>query len=495
MPDRVRVSLQPLGRVIEVDPGTPLRDVLVPAGVEFPCGGHGRCKGCRVRVIDGELPPAEDERRILSPDEIAAGWRLACRSRVTAGVTLEIAQWEMQILGDESRFDFTPSEGFGVAVDLGTTTLVAQLLDLETGKVAAVETALNPQTAYGSDIMSRVEMACRAEGARTLRETIRSGILGLLAALDPPPLRRVKIAGNTVMHHLFCGFDVAPLAAAPFEPEHLGAVLFHSYHLGWDLPGAPAIEFLPCAGGFVGSDVVAGIVAMRIHEAEELTGLIDLGTNGEIVFGNRERIVCASTAAGPAFEGGRIGMGMRASNGAIASVELMDGRLDCQVVGGGAPRGICGSGLVDAVACGLETGAVAASGRLAGGGPFPIEDPVALTQRDIRELQMAKGAIAAGVRIVLDRLGASLDDVAIVHLAGAFGNYINRESARRIGLLDFPLDRIHPAGNTSLLGTKLALFGTPFEPVLGRVEHISLASHPSFQDIFVDSMPFPALLP
>jgi uncharacterized 2Fe-2S/4Fe-4S cluster protein (DUF4445 family) len=240
----------------------------------------------------------------------------------------------------------------------------------------------------------------------------------------------------------------------------------------------------------VGSDVVGGMVAMRIHESQALTGLIDLGTNGEIVFGNRERIVCASTAAGPAFEGGRIGMGMRASAGAIAAVELVDGRFDCQVLGGVAPRGICGSGLVDAVAAALDTGSIAASGRLPNGGPLALAPPVVLTQRDIRELQMAKGAIAAGVRIVLERLAASQEDVEVVHLAGAFGNYINRSSARRIGLLDFPLEKIHPAGNTALLGAKLALFGTRFETMLPRVEHISLASHPRFQDIFVESMPF-----
>jgi uncharacterized 2Fe-2S/4Fe-4S cluster protein (DUF4445 family) len=296
------------------------------------------------------------------------------------------------------------------------------------------------------------------------------------------------------MHHLFCGIDLEPLSHVPFETVRDGLETLRAAELGWEAPGDPEVQFLPCLGGFVGSDILAGVLATRLHDSRELIGLIDLGTNGEIVFGTRDRIVCASTAAGPAFEGGRISMGMQAAAGAISEVSVVEGRLQCRVLGGVAPRGVCGSGLVDAVAAGLELGLITPTGRLADGA-FVVCPPVVLTQADVRELQLAKGAIAAGVRIVLDRLGASAGDVTRLYLAGAFGNYINRASARRIGLIDFPLEKVEPAGNTALLGAKLALFGTPFAHIRARVEHLSLAADRRFQEIYVEEMSFPASAP
>jgi uncharacterized 2Fe-2S/4Fe-4S cluster protein (DUF4445 family) len=499
MTDLVRIELKPLGKTLEVKRGTPLQDVLFVYGVEFPCGGRGRCRGCRVKVLEGDLEATSEQHAILTPQEIREGWRLACRSRATGNLTLEIAQWETAILADQTAFEFTPREGLGIAVDLGTTTLVAQLLDLRTGHVLGVRTALNPQVAYGSDVMSRVERGLTAEGLAGLRDAIRRGI-GVLAAKllagarsEQGPLRQIVVVGNTVMHHLFCGIDPEPLAHYPFEPVRDGLEVFPASALGWRLPADPPVEFLPCLGGFVGSDILAGILATKMHESEALVGLIDLGTNGEIVFGNRERMICASTAAGPAFEGGRISAGMRAATGAITEVSIVDGALECHVLGHVAPRGICGSGLVDAVAAGLDLGVIRNTGRLANGAKeFPLMAPVALTQADIRELQLAKAAIAAGIRIVLKKWGAKPDEVRTVYLAGAFGNYVNRASARRIGLIDFPDERLHPAGNTALLGAKMALFGgDDFASIRRRTEHISLAADPEFQDTYVGEMLFP----
>jgi uncharacterized 2Fe-2S/4Fe-4S cluster protein (DUF4445 family) len=287
------------------------------------------------------------------------------------------------------------------------------------------------------------------------------------------------------MHHLFCDVDVRPLAAVPFEPRDDGAKSMGAAELGWDLPAATEVRFLGCLGGFVGSDIRAGILATGVAENDALVGLIDLGTNGEIVFGAGGRLLCASTAAGPAFEGGRISCGMRAATGAIAEVSLDGGRPVCQTLGHAAARGICGSGLVDAVACGLEMGRIQFSGKLTGG-PLELAPAVRVTQADIREVQLAKGAIAAGARILLKRLGAEPGDVRRLYLAGAFGNYINRESARRIGLIEFAPDIVEPAGNTALLGAKMALFAE----ARVEVEHISLASDPEFQDTFAESMLF-----
>lgn len=490
----VRIKLEPLGKSFLVERGTALEDMLFPYGVEFPCGGRGRCRRCKVRVIEGELPVTPEQERLLTAEQIAAGWRLACHCRAEADVTLEVAQWQTAILADDSAFDFTPRAGRGIAVDLGTTTLVAQWLDLATGQVLGVRTALNPQVAYGSDVMSRVELAGTPGGLTKLRDLIRQEIGGLAAGLaGTSPVRNVVIVGNTVMHHLFCGIDVEPLSHCPFEPESDGLEIFRAGELGWELAGDPEVRFLPCLGGFVGSDILAGVMATRIAESEELVGLVDLGTNGEIVIGNRERMLCASTAAGPAFEGGRISAGMRASTGAIAEVRAVEGAMVCHVLGNTAARGICGSGLVDAVAVGLDLGMIQSSGRLANGnGKLVVQAPVEITQRDIRELQLAKAAIAAGLRIVLARWGAGPEDLRRLYLAGAFGNYLNRASARRIGLIDLPDEKVEAAGNTALLGAKLALFQEDdYAALRGRIEHVPLGSDPVFQDQYVESMAFP----
>jgi len=361
--------------------------------------------------------------------------------------------------------------------------------------------------------MSRVEYAVSEAGQPTLQNLIREQIGELIRELlmqaecvescspdqasKPQPLRHVVLVGNTVMHHLFCGIPVEPLSHYPFEPVSSGLQEFSASILGSELPGNPDVRFLPCLGGFVGSDILAGVLATKIHEAKSLTALIDLGTNGEILIGNRDRLLCASTAAGPAFEGARISMGMRAATGAISEVHLEDGKLRCHVLGQTAPRGICGSGLVDAVASSLDPGWIKPNGRLAQGESLLLTKPVSLTQWDIRELQLAKGAIAAGERILLQQWPAAMADVQVLYLAGAFGNYINQTSARRIGLLHFPPEKISAAGNTALLGAKLALFNLQNEPgafseLLKKVKHISLHEDPQFQETYAEEMAFPA---
>ena len=364
--------------------------------------------------------------------------------------------------------------------------------------------------------MSRVDHAVHHGGQRVLEQLIRQQIGALVgellatASATPEELREVVLVGNTAMQHLFRGLDITPLSAHPFDSETNEARLFTAKELGCrESSGAVGLagiapetraHFLPGLGSFVGGDLLAGILATRMHENPALTVLVDLGTNGEIVVGNRERLLCASTAAGPAFEGARISCGMRAATGAISEVTVVEDRLECHMIGHTAARGIRGSGLVDAVACALDLGLARPDGKLADERGLPLTPSVSLLQADIRELQLAKGAIAAGTRILLQQWGATPADVQRVWLAGAFGNYINRASARRIGLIDFSSERVFPAGNTALLGAKLALFNLPseagaYEAIRSRTQHVSLNYDSRFMDIYVEEMGFPAGAP
>jgi uncharacterized 2Fe-2S/4Fe-4S cluster protein (DUF4445 family) len=505
MAEKVRITLLPLGHEFTVDRGTPLRDILFTYGVEFPCGGNAVCEGCKIKVLSGNIPLTEEQEAMLSRKEAKEGWRLACRCSANEDLTLELAQWEAKILADESRFDFVPREGYGIAIDLGTTTLAAQLLDLSSGNVLAVETALNDQGRYGADVMSRVFFAVTENGQPALESAIRAQLGGVVeklvrnSGIDGNRVIDVCIVGNTVMHHLFSGLDVAPLSQYPFQSPTIGIQLFESSQLGWSAVPKSTIRFLPCLGSFVGSDILAGILATNIHKSEELVCLIDLGTNGEIVIGNKERLLFCSTAAGPAFEGSCISMGMRATTGAIVQVTDSNGSFECRVLGNVPPKGICGSGLVDAVAVGLTTRHIREDGKInAESAVVSLCPPVQLTQGDIRELQVAKAAIAAGVQILTKNLGSTVSDLTKVYLAGAFGNYIDRSNAFRIGLLPVPPAKIQPSGNSALLGAKLALFQANediYTQIRNLGHHVELNLDEQFQEIFINEMLFPEVPP
>ncbi len=505
-PDRVRIRLEPLSVELDVPRGS-LVAGLAAQGFEFPCGGMGECGGCGVRVLSGSLPVTDADRVSFTADQLAAGWRLACQARAESPLVLECGQWRMEILSDSAagcpvlsassaervgQLPIPAKRGLGIAIDLGTTTIAAQIVDLVSGNVLGVETMLNPQAAFGSDVMSRIRASLDGEDLTTPVRTALGQLVARLARGRQSQIAEVILVGNTVMHHLFSGLDVEPLAHVPFQSPHLAEQRFSASDLVWDLPANCTIRFARCLGGFVGSDILAGIVAAGINNGASLSALVDLGTNGEIAIGNKDGIICASTAAGPAFEAGAIRMGMRAVTGAVAYVALEQGALRATVIGDASPRGICGSGVVDAVAAGLRSGAILTSGRVANGIKlFPVAPPVVLYQTDIRELQLAKGAIAAGFRLLLKRLGAHVRDLQSIHLAGAFGNYLQIESAIRIGLIEAPHALVHAAGNTALRGAKLLLLAAE-EPPLPPIEHVSLAADPAFQDEFSNCMAFPA---
>jgi uncharacterized 2Fe-2S/4Fe-4S cluster protein (DUF4445 family) len=490
----VSIKLHPLGKELSVARGSSLIDVLHEFGVEFPCGGRGDCGQCKVKILRGELPLDKVHSGRLQELGLPGEWRLACMSRVYGDLVLEVGQYEAMIQADESLFPFEPGEGYGVAVDLGTTTLVAQLMDLASAKVLAVETGLNPQRRWGSDLVSRLEAALtgsKEELSRVIREEI-GGMLRKLVSGRDIRIDRVVIVGNSVMHHLFSGSDIRPLSFFPFESPDLGSKHFTAGELNWAVD-CNNISFYPCIGSFVGSDILAGIHATGMWHRKEISVLVDLGTNGEIVAGNSDRLLCASTAAGPAFEGARISRGMLATTGAISSVEKAGQEITCRVIGNVPAVGICGSGLIDAVAVLLDRGDLGDFGEiLSGDSEVILTQDVSLTARDIQEFQLAKAAIATGLDIILRKLGVHAEEVARVYIAGAFGNYINLEKMVRTGMMEFSPDHFRKLGNTALMGAKMFLFSDEgaTASVLALTRHVNLESEPDFQDIFVKNLTF-----
>ncbi len=494
--EKIKLRIEPLGKEVQVIKGTPLKDVVYQYGIEFPCGGEGYCGGCKVKLLSGDVRDPEKHEELNYKLGLEPEYRLACISEVNEDITLEIPQLESIILADNSLYSFTPKSGFGIAVDLGTTTLVAQLVDLSNGHVMGVQTSRNPQTRFGSDIMSRVMHGMNENGREESKKLIREEIYILVKKLlkeKKIELKKIVIVGNTVMHHLFCGFDVTPLSSYPFDTANNHSVEFDTDRLGWKLEENIKVVFVKPIASFIGSDILAGILASEMHLNSNLTALVDLGTNGEIVVGNKEKILCASTAAGPAFEGANIKMGMSAMSGAIASVSSGNGKLDYHVIGNQEPMGICGSGLIDSVKVFIQNNLVDIGGAIINDkDKLMIGGNVFITQKDIREFQLAKAAIAAGMQILINKLNRNLDDITRVYIAGGFGNYLNLKNVTDLGMLEVREERIRKLGNTALIGAKMLLFydDYSFNNILQKVEHVSLDADESFQDIFVEKMFF-----
>jgi uncharacterized 2Fe-2S/4Fe-4S cluster protein (DUF4445 family) len=489
------IRLHPLGKQLKVNDNTSLIDVLHEFGIEFPCGGKGTCGKCKVRLLDGEIHISDIHQQKIAKLGLAPDWRLACYSLCTSNITLEIEQFSHLILADETEFDFVPGVGFGVAVDLGTTTIVAQLVELSSAKVLAVETMLNPQIKYGADLISRIS-ACMDGSSVEMTSIIRTAIgtmIELLLQKSNYEIQKVTIVGNTVMQLIFSNCDVTPLSAYPFQSSNLGQKFFTSNELGWSFQVVDKVQFYPSIGSFVGSDILAGIAATGLFLKDNYTALIDLGTNGEIVIGNKNQIVCASTAAGPAFEGSNISMGMRAVTGAISSLTLVDGKIVASVIGNTVAKGICGSALVDAVANFLKLELIDLFGNInSGEKSLEITANVSLTQKDITEFQLAKAALAAGLDILAKTLDITVADIHEIYIAGGFGNYINIQNVIETGMIELSEEKIHKMGNTALIGAKMFLFSDNeiIDEILLKTTHINLESNPNFQDIYIDKLLF-----
>jgi len=490
---KININLQPLGKSVTVNSGTPLIDVLHEFGVEFPCGGKGTCGSCKVKLKSGELKIDSIQQQKIDKLKLGKEWRLACFCQAESDITLEISQFDNIILADNSTFDFKPQQGFGIAVDLGTTTVVAQLVNLENGHVLDSVSEINPQARYGSDLISRIQ-SCLDGNFEELQNLVQSKIGEMIQYIiqkHPVKVSKVTIVGNTVMHHIFSGLAVNSLSFYPFHSPNLGIQIFSPTQLKWNLPETVNIQFYPSIGSFVGSDILAGIAATKIAEHDNYSVLIDLGTNGEIVVGNRNKIICASTAAGPAFEGAKISQGMRATTGAISSVIFENGELKTHVIGNVSAKGICGSGLIDVMAILLNSEEIGMFGEINNGeDKVKLTRQVSITQQDIREFQLAKAAIAAGIQILLNQLGITYDDVDKVFIAGGFGNFLNIENVIRTGLIECEEEKIVKLGNTALIGAKMFLFEDEeiIQSILSKTIHVNLEADPNFQDIYIDKM-------
>ena len=497
------LKIEPMGVALSVEHGTSLFEALKSCGVAFPCGGKGICGNCRVRLLAGRVARSEEHESMCRKKGLPADWCLACFSHVDEDLVIEVPDGLMAIQTDTSAADVcSDEEGCGVAVDLGSTTVVVQLVDLKSGKVLAERSGLNPQGIYGADVISRIAYAMEGdENLCRLRDLIRGylkeQIEELAGGCPEADIRKVRIVGNTVMHHLFAGYDVSCLGRAPFHSSRNGRCRFTPAGLGWKLPEECTIEFFPNISHFVGSDILAGIVACGMHESEECSLLVDLGTNGEMAIGSREGIWCTSTAAGPAFEGINISCGMRASAGAVCTVGCRSGRIVVSTIGGTEPRGICGSGLVEAVHCFLKQGWIDSSGMFLSddADAVTLAPGVTLTAADIREFQLAKAAIATGIRILLERSSLTPDAIAHVYLTGGLGNYVDRDKVVQLGLLPgIRSERCVKLPNAALAGCKRMLYdacGRKAEEILERVTYCPLESDPRFMDLYCDNLFFP----
>lgn len=517
----MKVTFLPQGKTVEIEEGRTILEAAAMAGVDVDgnCGGRGTCGKCRVKT-DNE------------------GYVLACLTHIKEDMTVEIPETETTASRKKKLVklpeSFVPDKGekgtVGVAVDIGTTTLVVMFWDLETGRMLDIDAMTNPQGVYGADVISRISFTMENEGGcRILHEKVIAAINETVEEFctgndyDISSIKKYAVVGNTTMSHLFLNVEPSSLAVAPFAPAFTGKVVLTGREAG--LAGDPEARVIvaPNIAGHVGSDITAGIITTDLMDMDKGHLFIDIGTNGEIVLSAKGRILACSTAAGPAFEGNSVKYGMRAAAGAIERVDLDEDGVKIGAIGDTVPIGICGSGIIDAVGELIRTGVADKSGRVLkkdrarskgisesiinniteseNGNDFLLyrgekpEGNVYITQKDVREIQLAKAAISAGISIMMEEVGIGTDEIEKVSIAGAFGNYIRRESALNMGLLPrVDKEKIQAIGNSAGIGASMILLSEAAEAEADRVskavEHIELAEKKNFQDEYLKGMRF-----
>ena len=512
------------------------------AGIETPCGGKGTCGKCKVTVTKPYYKEVlACQTKICDGMEIIVGRKESTGTKEDSMVVLtnggsisekfnEHVNRNVVLQEDAANEPEKVESNAGTlaACDIGTTTVVCYLIDKETGQIIAVRSGANPQRSFGADVLSRIDAAARTDdndkangGLQMMQSQIVSLLNGFISEMlmecGRTKVCLFSVAGNTVMCHLLMGISPEKLGRAPFMPDEYFGREFNPLDIG--LENCQTMIIFPAVSGFVGGDITAGM--METVNCKALTLYLDIGTNGEMALGKGDRYVCCATAAGPAFEGAQIEMGMPASRGAVDKVWLEGRRIKYSVIGNDRPVGLCGSGLIDALAVLLKAGIIDENGTILSGQELPIlfrsyvfeveaEDAaqstesslavhiapgVYITQEDIRKLQLAKGAIAAGIEVLFKEYGCKPCDLDILTFAGGFGNYIDKASAAAIGL--FPpelLDRAKEVGNAAGNGAvSAALSQEAWESTLdisGKMRYIELASYPHFNEMYVEHMNF-----
>ena len=541
----VSISFQPSGAIVEAEAGVLLLDVARRAGVrvESACAGRGICKSCIVR-LESEAhtlpaPSRADEDR-FSVDEIAAGWRRACQTRVDAPLTIHVPakSYAANIALGQEGGDATvpiadpiarPSQGdrgwligegaaagpfagapLALAVDLGTTNIAAALIDMTTGAVLKTCASTNPQTAFGADVISRLGAANSSpDNATALKDAAMDAILRLAQRMTggaTETIALVSLAGNTAMQHLAMGWPIESLLSAPYAPAVTDAFEGLAADLGLPFAQGAQLYVAPSIAGFVGGDHVTSLYETSLTTTAQCWVMLDIGTNTEIGLYKDGQLTSVSCASGPAFEGGRLSCGMRAAPGAVEAVSIANNNVSLKVIRDKEPVGICGSGVVSVMAALVGAGLVNGRGRLQAGAPIEVKGkqrelvlwrdparkalPVLFTQDDVRNVQLAKAAIRAGLDCLLNHTGLDETDLDKVIIAGAFGRYINIEEAVAIGLFpDLPRNRISQVGNAAAAGVRrlsVCSKARAEATALARsVSYLELASHPAFQRAFI----------
>ena len=476
---------------LEFEAGSLLADVLQAGGfaIERPCGGRGSCGKCAV-VLGGHVSE-------INAAEKKAGVRLACQAVLLgdAHVALPDVQDMQQIEtsgAEKIRLGEAMQGRYGAAVDIGTTTIALKLLDLRSGTCIGQAGMRNPQTSVAADVMGRIGAALQGKLEDLCRQ-VRSAIETLLhaacvqAKIAPAEVESTVITGNTTMLYLLTGRSPETLSHAPFQADCLFDETQRLFGGNAYLP--------PCMNAFVGGDISCAVLAADQCESDAVSLLVDIGTNGEIALWKNGVLYVSSTAAGPAFEGAGISCGCSSIRGAIDRVHVEDNAIAAHTIGEEKAVGVCGSGLIDAIACGLETGEIDETGAM-DAEELPLRDGVCLLPRDVRAVQLAKAAIAAGIETLMEEAGVSADEIETFYIAGGFGSHLNVQSAARIGLIPGELaDRVKVLGNAALTGAvRILLNRDDLETVrriAGASRHVNLGGNPRFNEHYMDQMFFP----
>lgn len=502
MSNQQRVTIRINGIKKECLSGTSLSDAV---SIDLPCGGHGRCGKCKV-YARGALSPLDSvEKEMLSSEEIASGVRLACVARVLGECEVYASASAVEgasILTEASIHGFKPDpafSGYGIAIDIGTTTLAARMYTSD-GDAVASATAYNPQSLLGADVISRIEASLigkRYELARLIRSAV-DGIVRELcdtAKISASAVRSCVLTGNTAMLYFLSDSPALSLSRAPFLADRLFGETLMAEELGLlSLEADTEIYIPPCISAFVGADTVCALTATDISCSATPKLLVDIGTNGELALYKDGKLCVCSTAAGPAFEGVGISCGMRGVCGAVDKVSIVNGNMLAHIIGNDAPRGICGSGIVDALACMLDLGIIDNTGFMEDT-YADIAPNVRITQDDVRAVQLAKAALFAGICTLLKNCDAEIGELTEIYLAGGFGSYLNIQNAARIGLLPKDmLSNIKIVGNAALGGAAMLLLNCGLRESASAMAKdaalVQLATDPSFAELYTSAMTF-----